>query len=69
MDSYDGEIQLSGFGKAVQVVVMAPDNLSKRQLGEFNVDQMLDFVVRMTNDRDCLSDAIVVPIGHKTICH
>lgn len=32
---YDREIQLSGFGKAVEVVVMAPDNLSKRQQREF----------------------------------
>lgn len=31
MDGYDQEIQLSGFGKAVEVVVMAPDKLSKRQ--------------------------------------
>lgn len=27
MDSYNRETQLSGFGKAVEVVLMAPDNL------------------------------------------
>ena len=67
MDCYDREIQLSGFGKAVEVVVMAPDNLSKGQRREFNVDQMLDLVVKIINDRDCLSDAIVVPLD-ETIC-
>ena len=41
MDGYDWETQLSGFGKASQVAVMAPDNLSReaveRILGPLNV--------------------------------
>lgn len=67
MDCYDREIQLSGFGKAAEVVVMAPDNLSKGQRREFNAHQMLDFVVKIINDRDCLIDAIVIA-PDETIC-
>lgn len=54
------EIKLSGFGKAVEVVVRAPDTLSKRQQREFKVDQTLEFVVKFINEKDCLSDAVVI---------
>lgn len=50
MDRYDREIYFSGFGKAVEVVVMAPENLIKRQ----HRDQMLDFILKIINDRDTM---------------
>lgn len=62
MDKYERETQLSVFGKVVEVVVMAPDNLSKWQQRDFRVDNMLDFVVKIINDRDSLSDAFVIPL-------
>lgn len=59
MDGYDREIQLSGFGKASggdgtrQFVWEAAE--------KFNVDQMLDFVVKIINDMGCLSRASSYP--------
>ena len=61
MDGYDRETQLSVFGKAVEVVVMAPNNLFKWQ----RRDHMLDFVVKIINDRHSLSNAFVISLHNR----